>query len=167
MKNLLLAALIFLLPSCKSSKQIAAERASKEEIARKERIRLMEDARKSFPCDTITKYYVDTLERIMPGDTTVVNDTVYIRLPGKDITHMKVQTIIDRIEVEKLTMQLESMQYAAQLQAEENMQQDETIMDLKEKNAELKQHQVKLLAALIGMALLVLIYIFVKIKRLI
>lgn len=162
-----IAALILLMAGCKSAEKLAAERAAKEDIARKERIQLMQDARKAYPCDTVTKYYVDTLEKVLPGDTTVINDTVYIRLPGKDITHTKIQTIIDRIEVDKLTLQLESMQYAAQLQAEENIEQDETIMDLKEKNIKLKEHQVKLLAALIGMALMILVYIFVKIKGLI
>jgi hypothetical protein len=163
----LLASLIILFTGCKSAEKLAAQKAAKEDVARKERIQLMQDARKAYPCDTVTKYYVDTLEKVLPGDTTVINDTVYIRLPGKDITHTKVQTIIDRIEVEKLTMQLESMQYAAQLQAEENIEQDETIMELKEKNIQLKDYQVKLLAAHIGMAILILVYIFIKIKGLI
>lgn len=163
----ILAALLIIFAGCKSAEKIASEKAAKEDIARKERIKLMETARKEFPCDTVTKYYVDTLVRVLPGDTTIVNDTVYIRLPGKEITRTQVQTIIDRIEVEKLTLQLESMQYAAQLQAEENIEQDETIIELREKNSDLKNHLVKLLAALIGLGLLILVYIFVKIKGLI
>lgn len=161
------AALIIIIAGCKSSEKIAADKAAKADMARKERIKLMEEIRKAYPCDTTTKYITEIKERIIPGDTTVIDSVVYITLPGKEITQTRVQTIIDRIEVEKLTMQLESLQYAAQLQAEENIEQDETIMDLKEKNIKLKEHQVKLLAALIGMALMIWIYIFVKIKGLI
>lgn len=158
---------MILLVGCKSAEKLAAQRAAKEEIARKERIQLMQDARKAYPCDTVTKYYVDTLEKVLPGDTTVINDTVYIRLPGKDITHTKVQTIIDRIEVEKLTMQLESMQYAAQLQAEENIEQDEEIIRLKETNVDLKKRNLELLFGVIGLGVLILVGIFLKIKGLI
>lgn len=163
----IIAALMILIVGCKSAEKLAAQRAAKEEIARKERIQLMQDARKAYPCDTVTKYYVDTLEKVLPGDTTVINDTVYIRLPGKDITHTKVQTIIDRIEVEKLTMQLESMQYAAQLQAEENIEQDEEIIRLKETNVDLKKRNLELLFGVIGLGVLILVGIFLKIKGLI
>lgn len=162
----LLAALI-LFSGCKSAEKIAAQRAAKEDIARKERIQLMQDARKAYPCDTVTKYYVDTLEKVLPGDTTIINDTVYIRLPGKDITHTKVQTIIDRIEVEKLTMQLESMQYAAQLQAEENIEQEKQIKELLIEKGKLKDRAAQLLGGLIGLGLLFMVFIILRLKSLI
>lgn len=163
----IIAALLILIVGCKSAEKLAAQRAAKEEIARKERIQLLKDAREAYPCDTVTEYITEVKERILPGDTTVIDSVVYITLPGKEVTRTKIQTIIDRIEVEKLHMQLESMQYAAQLQAEENIQQDETIQELREKNSDLKDLNIKMLAPLIVMGLLILGYIFVKLKGLI
>lgn len=91
----IIAALLILLMGCKSAEKIAADRAKKENDARLERIKLLEDARKQFPCDTTTKYFTNTIERVLPGDTTVIDSIVYIRLPGKEITRTEVRTVVD------------------------------------------------------------------------
>lgn len=161
----LLASLIILFTGCKSAEKLAAQKAAKEDIARKERIQLMEDARKAFPCDTVTEYITEVTERIIPGDTTVIDSVVYITLPGKEITQTRVQTIIDRIEVEKLTMQLESLQYAAQLQAEENILQDDKIRRLEDENKELNKQKLTLMGIIIAIAICIGIYGFIQLKK--
>lgn len=162
----IIAALI-ILTGRKSAEKLASEKAAKEDRQRKEYVKLLYDTRKALPCDTITKYYIDTVETLLPADTAYFNDTVVIQMPGKEIYHKEVNVVVDSAYAEQLLMQLESVQYASQLQAEENIEQDLIIQQLKDKNSDLKTVNNRFAWIITGLGVLMLGSMILRVKNII
>lgn len=115
---LVLGTIMLGVSSCKSSKEIAAE----NERRRQEHMALLEETRKTHPCDTSRIYSVDTLTQVIPGDTihigsiTIVHDTLVIK---KSVTKF----ILDSAWLQLYRDSLASINYAFDVAREDGVAQ--------------------------------------------
>ncbi|RPE05565.1 hypothetical protein EGT74_24595 [Chitinophaga lutea] len=132
--------LLVLFASCKTSEQIAAEKAAKQERqrreqaakderARQERLQLLKDMRKAFPCDT-PSVKEDTV--YLPG----APDTAYA--PGRTDTVRitRTLTVRDRGDLQAMKDSMDAARYQIELR-------DQHIQDAKEDYADLRHAHAK------------------------
>jgi hypothetical protein len=111
---LVLGTIIIGVTSCKTTKQIAAEK----ERFRQEHIALLEQTRKEHPCDTFRTYSTDTLLQFVPGDTvrvgeiTYTQDTVFIK---RTVTKF----VLDSAWLQQYRDSLASLNYAFDIARED------------------------------------------------
>lgn len=112
--------LILLLSGCSAEKK-AQRAAAKEETRRQAHIKLLQETRAKYPCDTAKTTVVTKTElKYLPGNTVYRNDTAFVTdtVIQERHTHTT-NTIIDSAYTEQLINENASLKYGGQILREQ------------------------------------------------
>lgn len=110
--------LCLLLAGCKSAQEIAARKAQQAEAARRAHIALLEQTRKAYPCDTFRVHSIDSVYRLIQGDTVVVDSIAFIHDTAM-ITRTVTKYVIDSAWLVQYRDSLASERYAGDIARED------------------------------------------------